>query len=255
MELSINEKLARVREVFQIPGGVGSADLLEIRGVGDEVVFIVRVGSTPWLYGIPVDLADTSRDYYGYPKESFEEWLDELTTDLMVAVNTGITYWAARVDHDEYVELRFSPKWPRDRRHHLSAAWPVDDPASGWQEGNGLGRIASVEDHVRPDDWWVSPAVSRLVLVNLFRVLMVDAARRGVREVTTTCDAPELDCLGFVWDGDLRRGDTRLLQVDREAAEVLYREGLDRPLPRYRRRGFVVVDHDDPDALKGFYAG
>ncbi len=256
MDPSIGEKFDRLRENFTVPSKISGVELVEIRRAGDEAVLLIRVESTPWRYGIAVDLADTSREfYYDDPVESFDDWLTGFPTYLMVALDTGVFYWAERVDRGDYIALHLAPAWPSDRRHQLTSAWPVDDPTSGLEEDNGLGRIATATAHVGPGDWWASPAVSGVVLVSLFRSAMVRASLRGSHEFTTTCDAPELECLGFVWDGDLRRADTRLVAVDREAAESIHRAGLERPLPRYRRRGFIVVDHDAPDADEGFVVG
>lgn len=121
--------VAALGEMFP-SGGVG-ADHPEwstegVRDNGDVAVLMGRFGRDPHLYGIPINLADRSHEFYytDYPIESDEEWLDSVGVGLMVMFGTGFRACARRRRVDDYIELSQEGGWPVDERFFLQDADP-----------------------------------------------------------------------------------------------------------------------------------
>ena len=84
----------RLRSMY--PAGTrlgGECAVVEVRDPPGEVVLLVRWERDPRLYGIPIPLGDTSRDFYytDYPVASAEEWLDSVGLGLMIHMDTGVS--------------------------------------------------------------------------------------------------------------------------------------------------------------------
>jgi hypothetical protein len=82
------------------PGTRLSADcaVVEVRDVPGEVVLLVRWERDPRLYGIPIPLDDTGRDFWytDYPVASAEEWPDSVILGLEIHMDTGFRIGARR---------------------------------------------------------------------------------------------------------------------------------------------------------------
>ena len=120
----------RLRAMF----GVGSSvtdgcTAVEVRDAADEVVLLVRWRSDPRLYGIPIDLRDTQRDFYytDYPVDSSEEWLESVGLGMMIRMDTGFQFSARRTQVADYIELREPRGWPEDTRFYIDVVSPDDD--------------------------------------------------------------------------------------------------------------------------------
>lgn len=239
----LDAKFDRVRATL-LPGRLGDDELLEVRRDGSAAVAVVQVNETPWKYGLVIDLTDTSREFYydDIPVDSFDEWLDVLPANLMVAIGTGVTYWGARRECDDYIELRLSPSWPHDPG--LESSSYLDDGTSVTVRDSAVGgRLTGLgAPHIRREQVSLTQDSPRSVIVELVRQAMVAASKNGHAIVTTDLEAPELAILGFTDVDGVRSAPTNLLGADAAAAQRLIDE--DAPLVKRasrwwrRRRSF-----------------
>ena len=229
--------------------GVGSSvtdgcTAVEVRDAAHEVVLLVRWRSDPRLYGIPIDLRDTQRDFYytDYPVDSSEEWLESVGLGMMIRMDTGFQFSARRTQVADYIELREPRGWPEDTRFYIDVVSPDDDDSwlrvpfvaeagldprgaiaardsgtlIGWvtaYENNSTGTPCVGQAMVSRTSATtaalasveVSPEVPVTVAVDLARVAAHVAAATGVLRVTTDLDLPELVLAGFLDDADGNR--------------------------------------------------
>ena len=126
-ETSLRDGLSRLyRPGTELEPG---CEVVEVRHPPGEVVLMVRWARDPRLYGIPVRLAETHRDWYyrDLPVASTEEWLDSVEIGLMVRLGTGFRSSARRRLVSDYIELDAQGGWPSDDRFYCGVL-PADDP-------------------------------------------------------------------------------------------------------------------------------
>lgn len=154
------------------------------------------------------------------------------------AFGTGVTYWGARRERDDYIELRLSPSWPHDPG--LESSNYLDDGTSVTVRDSAVGgRLTGLgAPHIRREQVSLTQGSPRSVIVELVRQAMVAASENGHAIVTTDLETPELTLLGFTDVGGVRSAPTNLLGADAATAQRLIDE--DAPLvkqaSRWRRR-------------------
>ena len=235
-------------------------DVVEVRDAPGEVVLLVRWQRDPRLYGVPIPLGDTRRDFYsGDPVESDEEWLDSVSLGLTILVDTGFEVGARRTAVGDHIELRTEGSWPDDERFYYDVVDPADpaswervrvvaedglDPAAAlasrdagrliaWvtgYENNSAGSpyvghavvswTGATTAHVEHVE--VAEGVPVTVLVDLVHLAAHAAGSAGALVVTTDRDEPELGVAGFrERPGGPRVVDTGFLEEDPAGAARL----------------------------------
>lgn len=227
----------RLRHMFR-PGASLGADcaVIEVRDAPGEVVLLVRWRRDPHLYGIPIPLGDTSRDFYytGYPVTSIEEWLDSVSLGLTIHLDTGFRTSARRTAVDDYIELRADGGWPFDERFCYDVVDPADpyswervpfvtaaglDPGAAVasrDSGRLIGWVTGYENNSTGEPYvghavvsWTGDTTAHLehvelaggvpvtVLVDLAHLAAHTAGAAGAMTVTTDLHQDELAVAGF----------------------------------------------------------
>lgn len=232
--------------------------VVQVRDVPGEVVLLVRWNRDPRLYGIPIALTDTTRDYYytDYPVDSIEEWLDSVSLGLTIQLDTGFRTFARRTAIDDYIELRADGGWPVDNRFCHDVVEPADpyswgrvpfvaaaglDPTvavSNRDAGRLIGWVTVYENNASGEPYvgqavvsWSTETAAHLehleiadgvplsVLVDLAHQAAHTAGAAGALAVTTDLDQPALAIAGFrAGPHGQRVVDTSFLDTDPSAA-------------------------------------
>ena len=233
-----------------------------------EAVLMLRWEQDPRLYGIPIALDETGRDfYYGDPVTSTDEWLHSVDLGIEIHLGTGFRARARRTQVDDYIELRAQGGWPEDDRFFLDVVDPGDDESwlrvpsvteagldpgtaiasreagrlIGWvtaYENNATGHpyvgqaVVSWSGHTTAslDCVEVTAGVPVTVAVDLASSAAHIAGDAGALHVTTDLGLEEFELAGFRYDGDgVRSVDTSFLDEDPAGARALLQEVLAEP--------------------------
>lgn len=254
----------RVADMF--PVGVTIDDgcsVVEVRTVDEEVVLLVRWAADPQVYGIPISLIDTRRDFYytNFSVASDEEWLDSVGLGMTVRMGTGFVASARRRDLGEYIELREEGGWPSDQRfyhqdgdcepHRLAEALAHDGMNVApvlrlLDAGTLLTWLVAYENNSTGSPYIGYAAISRVsatsarlehlevvedvpltAQLNLAYYCSHDVARRGALTIETSLDEARLDIVGFRTSPDgVRRLHTTFTDADPDAARIMLDEDL-----------------------------
>lgn len=257
----------RLRRMYR-PGTRLGAEcaVVEVRDAPGEVILLVRFERDPRLYGIPIPLGDTSRDFYytDYPVASAEEWLDSVGLGLMIHMDTGFRAGARRTAVDDYIELRADGGWPVDERFYYDVVEPTDpyswervpfvaaaglDPTAAVasrDSGRLIGWVTGYENNSTGEPYvahavvsWTGESTAHLelvevadgvpvtVVVDLAHLAAHAAGAAGALSVATDLDAPELALAGFrVGPGGRRELDTSFVDEDPVGAARLLETAL-----------------------------
>lgn len=103
----------------RLPGSSGGT-VIRTELVDDDFVLVVSWPKDARVYGIPIELTDTRRDFYYRSRVADDdEWLDSVGLGLMVMLDTGFRQRARRRLVGDYIELRSDGGWPSDDRFYL----------------------------------------------------------------------------------------------------------------------------------------
>lgn len=242
--------------------------IVEVRDVPGEVVLLVRWKRDPRLYGIPIALSDTDREFYytDFPVASTEEWLDSVGLGVEILLDTGFRETARRSSVEDYIELRADGGWPVDERFYYDVVDPSEDiswervpyvaaagldpgPAVAAREaGTLIGWVTGYENNATGEPYvghavvsWSGDSAARLehlevsngvpvtVSVDLAHLAAHAAAATGVLQVATRIELDELSLVGFRPGPEGQRVlDTSFLGADPDAAARLFALSLTR---------------------------
>lgn len=254
---SLAERVARMFPVGHPIPGSHPGVVVDVRHASAEVVLLIRWEGDPRLYGIPISLAESRRDfYYGDQVEDDDEWLDSVGLGLQVMLDTGFRAQARRRPVGDYIELRQAGGWPNDDRFYLS--WFGEnfderraddlrrdglDPdialrrlKSGallaWlvaYENNSTGEPDVGQAVVSRDAAGqacleiveLTPGVPESVMVDLAYFAAHTAAEKGAGTIATELDIPQLSIAGFETREGRQVLDTSFLAADPDGARAL----------------------------------
>lgn len=147
---------SRLRAMFPAGGrllGSSRGTVLETRFVRNEFVLVVSWPTDARIYGIPIPLTDTRRDFYYRSRlADDDEWLDSVGLGLMVMLDTGFRWRARRTMVDNYIELRADGGWPSDDRFYMQF------------ERASSRNLHGLADHLRADG--LDPAAAMTAATN-----------------------------------------------------------------------------------------
>jgi hypothetical protein len=262
--------LERLRELFP-PGSRLDLDceVTEVRSTPGEAVLIFKWERDPRLYGIPISLSETSKEFYysDYPVDSIEEWLESVGLGMEIYLGTGFWARARRARVEDYIELRSEGAWPDDDRFYFGVVGPRDDDSwlrvpyvaeagldtsaavASRDAGRLIGWVTVYENNSTGHPYvgqavasWSSDTTASIdhvevvadipitVMVDLARMAAHAAGAAGALSVTTDLDLEELKLAGFRYDAHgVRAVDTSFLDEDPAGASALLQEVLVAP--------------------------